>query len=243
VANISDSDDSNVSKVHTKFTSDPAELERAYDKILRQNSRLMEQNQKLASQSRRAGREKRDLLRGTRQQVTTLVGSYLSVQGAIGTINRLHDTWLQNIRLVSTEAQKASNQMIAFAALQEGGTKAKRVAAAAALASQFGITDRGEAFNTVQALQSARGGDIRAGMTAARTVFAASQVGVSVGRGRELEVLGASQGQRPGQALRRAFVAGQLSSRDPEVLAGAAPGMKFFQDKNFGFATAAVLAG
>lgn len=229
--------------VHTKFTSDVAELEKAYEKLLRQNAKLMEQNQKLASQSRRAGREKKDLLRGTTQQVATLAGSYLSVQGAIGAINSAHQTWLQNIRLVSTEAQKASNQMIAFAALQEGGTKAQRVRAASDLATQFGVSDRGEAFNTVQALQSARGGDYRAGLAAARTVFAASQVGIGVERGRELEVLGASQGQGPGQALRRAFVAGQASARDPEVLAGAAPGLKFFKDKDFGFAAAAVLAG
>lgn len=171
------------------------------------------------------------------------LGMTLGVGGAIAAINRGYETWLQNIREIASEANKASGEIIALAALQEPGQKRERVMEAAALAARYGVSARGEAFDTIQALQSALGGDWRKGMKAAETVFAATQVGIPVEKGKELEILGAGQGQQPGQALRRAYVAGQASGRDPAALAGAAPGLKFFKDKDFAFAFAAVLAG
>ena len=177
------------------------------------------------------------------QSLATRLAGGGGVLAAVNQINQAYEIWIKNIREVSDESKKAQDEIIAFAALQEGGTKATRVQRASDLATRFGISSRGEAFNTVQALQSARGGDFEAGLRIAETVFAAKQVGIPVEFGRELEVLGASQGQRPGQALRRAFVAGQESSRSPREIAKAAPSFKFFEDKDFGFAAAAVLAG
>jgi len=232
-----------MAEVRTDFTARLTEVEKAYDKLFRQNAKLIEQNKKLAQGHRQAAQAHKSHNSAAMHGTMQLVSAYMMVRMGISEIIRLHETWLRNIHRISTETEKASNELIAFAALQEGGTKAKRVQAAANLAMQYGVSDRGEAFNTIQALQSARGGDIQAGMASARTVFAATQVGIPAERGRELEVLGASQGAAPGQFIRQAFVAGQLSARTPETLAGAAPGLKFFEDKDFGFAAAAVLAG
>jgi len=178
--------------------------------------------------------------------VTGLIGALGlggGVAGAVMKINQAYEVWLENMREISAEAKRAGDDIIAFAALQEGGTKGQRVMDAAMLAARYGISDRGAAFNAVQALQSAHGGDIEKGMAAAETVFAAKQVGVPTEMGLELEVLGASQGMKPGDALRMAYVAGQESARDPATLAGGAAGLKFWEDKQFGFAAAGVLAG
>lgn len=165
------------------------------------------------------------------------------VTAALAMVNKGYDVWLQNMREISTEAKKFSNDIVAFAALQAGGTKAAAVQQASRLAQQYGISSRGEAFNTVQALQSAPGSNLQKGLQAARAVFAGTQVGIPIEMGRELEVLGATQGQAPGQAIRRAYAAGQASSRDPATLARAAAGLAFYKDKEFGFAAAGVLAG
>jgi hypothetical protein len=166
------------------------------------------------------------------------------VTGAVGTVVKAYQDWLAVTREIGRETAKATNDIIAFAALQAGGTKAQSVQQAAALAARFGITNRGEAFNTVQALQSVLGGDLQKGLKASESVFGATQVGIPLEFARELEVLGATQGQKPGEAVRRAFVAGQASARDPAVLARAASGLTFFGDDTLsGFASAAVIAG
>ena len=171
------------------------------------------------------------------------LGMGMGVAGAVQMVNRGYETWLQNTREVITETKKASNEIISFAALQAGGTKRKRVMQAADLAVKYGISDRAQAYTTVQALQSAHGGDFAKGMEAAETVFAGTQVGIPVESGRELEVLGASQGQKPGQAIRMGFVAGEESARDPKTLATAGAGIGFWEDKLLGWAAAGVLAG
>ena len=182
---------------------------------------------------------------GVLSQVKGLAGALGvtgGVGGAIAAINKGYEVWLQNTREIFTEARKAGNEIIAFAALQEGGTKAEHVKRAADLGAKYGVLNRGEAFNTVQALQSVHGGDFEAGLRASETVFQAAQLGIPTARGRELEVLGASQKQKEGQALRRAYVAGQASGRDPDILAGGAAGFKFFPDKDFANAVAAIVS-
>lgn len=166
-----------------------------------------------------------------------------SIAGIVSTIAASFMTWRDNMKDVGAETSKAANEMIAFAALQEGGTKAKRVGQAMDLATRFGVLDRGEAFNTVQSLQSARGGDFQAGMKSAETVFAATQLAISLDKATELEVIGASLAAEPGDFVRKAYIAGNLSPRTPEAIAGAASGLSFFDDENFGFATAAAISG
>ncbi len=179
---------------------------------------------------------------GTVRSLATAFGPGIGVAGSIMLASRSFETWRQNLQEISTEAKQAAAEIIAFAALQEGGEKAQAVIEAEQLAARYGIDDRAQSFNTVQALQSAYGGDRQKGMESAATVFGASQLGIPVESGRELEVLGASQGQSPGEAIRRAYVAGQASSRDPATISKAASGISFWDDPEVGFAAAGVLS-
>ncbi len=170
------------------------------------------------------------------------LGVGFGVAGAVSAVNKGYEVWKRNIREIAAEANKAAGDIIAMAALQEGGTKAARVGRAAELGARYGVA-RGEAFQTVQAMQSALGGDFEKGMVASRTIFAASQMGVPIEHARELELVGTSLGQAPGVTLRQGFAAGQLSKRDPALLATASPGLAYWKNKVTGFASAATLAG
>ena len=164
------------------------------------------------------------------------------VLGAVRLVTAAYERQLAVMREIAAESRKSTGDIISFAALQPEGQRKQRVARVQQLAVQFGIADRAQAFDTVQALQSSLG-DFEQGLKAARAVFAAAQVGVPVEVGKEVEALGIGMGMQPGEAVRKAFVAGQLSSRDPAVLANAGAALQFFQDKTFGFASAAALAG
>ena len=210
------------------MTSDQARYYTAIQKLIAQQGKMETGFTRVGRAGQRAGKNVGEAFGGqAASQLKSYVTGLLSVSGTIGIINKAYATWMTNIRETGAEANKAANELIAFAALQEGGTKGARVKEAMALARKHGITQRGEAFNTVQALQSALGGDFKAGMKAAGTVFAATQVGIPLEAGREAEVVGAATGQVPGQALRRAYVAGQLSSRDPALLAKAGRAMRW----------------
>ncbi len=230
--------------VVVEFTSDELKLFRGVQKLVTQQGTLQNTLRKTGATGKKAGN---DASSGFGEKAAGSLLRYasgvVSVGAAITALSKGYDVWLKNIRETGTEAEKSARQVIALAALQEGGTKAARVKAASALGARYGITDRGLVFNTVQALQSANGGDFEKGLAGAKTVFAASLAGIPVDVGTELEVLGAGQGQKPGQALRRAQVAGEASTRDPAALATGAPGFTFIEDKDFGFAAAAILAG
>lgn len=229
--------------LQVEMTADDQKLFRQFVKLEAAQRKLEAGFKKVGTEGRKAGKQSQEAFGSGLSSAQAYIRGIVGIGTAIAALKGTYATWQKNIRATSDEARKASNEIIAFAALQAGGTKAQSVRQAAALAARFGIVDRGEAFNTVQAIQSARGGSLEAGLAGAETVFAATQVGIPIEAGRELEVLGASQGQKPGQALRRAFVAGQLSAREPATLAKAAAGLTFFDDKNFGFAAAGVLAG
>lgn len=181
------------------------------------------------------------------KSMAAALGLGVGVGGAIAKITQGYQTWLDIAREISSETKKAADEIVAFAALQAGGTRAARVQQAQALAVRFGVTDRGQAFDVVQALQSAAGGAdeparFRQGLAAAETVFAATQLGVSVETGKEAEIFGAGVGLPPGAAIRKAFVAGEQSARTPEALAKVGQALPFFDDKDLAFAAAAVLS-
>lgn len=164
------------------------------------------------------------------------------IAGALAVVSKAYGVWLENVREIARESRKAANEMVAFAALQEGGTKAERVERAMRLGAKYGITDRGGVFNAVQALQSALGGDFEGGMEAAETVFAATRVAIPLEQALETEIVGISQGAKPGESIRRAYVAGQASARNPALLATAGAAIPFFDDRDFAYGVFAQLA-
>lgn len=212
---------------------------KALTKEVGKSARALEKSGGAATKTGKAHGGLATAISGVKTKMLALVGPGAVIALAV----REYKLFIDTLKEVSTEAKKTAGEIVSLAALQEAGTKAPRLSQALALATRFGITDRGEALNTIQAIQSAREGDFEKGIEGAEAVFRATKLGIPIDVGRELEVQGASQGFEIGEALRKAFVAGQLSARDPGVLAGAAPGLKFFGDKDTGFAVAAVLAG
>lgn len=230
--------------VVVEMTGDEAKLWNSLQKVAKQTEKVEKAGEKAGRKFRKAGKETDKAFGGVALSKLVSYGAGLvSVSGTAALITKNYQAQVTAAKELTDEVRKASNELVAFAALQEGGTKAKRVQQAVNLAAQYGITDRGEAFNTVQALQSALGGNFKKGLEAAETVFAATQVGITLPKAREVAALGISQGQGGAEALRRAFVAGEESSRTPETIASGARGLGFFTDPATGFAAAGQLAG
>jgi hypothetical protein len=203
--------------------------------------------------SKRVGQKVREAF--DPKQLAAFAGGLVGVGGIAGAVSKVSQgfqVWVQNLREISTEARKAGNEILAFAALQAGGTKMARVERTSAMGAEFGIHgQRGLTYNAAQALQSAiaakqpdlsEAESFERGLGALRTVFAAKQAGVSLDAALEAEIQGAAQKMPPGQMLRNLYIAGERSARTPELLAKAAPSLMFFDDKVFGAAAAAELA-
>jgi len=142
------------------------------------------------------------------KNVAGALGVTGGVAGAISLINKGYEVWLKNIQEVALSAEKASRSYIAFAALQEGGTKGKRVEETASLAAGKGVRDLGQAWDAVQAMQSSQGG-YKKGLKTAETVFSATQLGIELKDAQEVATLAGNLGFDPQVALRRAYVAHQ----------------------------------
>ena len=163
--------------VVVEMTGDEAKLWKSLQKIVQQTGKVEKAGEKAGKKYKKAGKESDKAFGGAALTKLTAYGAGLvGVSSTVGMITKGYEAQVAAAKELATESRKASNELVAFAALQEGGTKAQRVHQATALAAQFGITDRGEAFNTVQALQSALGGDFEAGMKAAETTFRATQL-------------------------------------------------------------------
>lgn len=224
-----------------KLTGDEKDALRGLQAVIKQQKLMVRHFRKTAKEAKTAGKQvKRGFDTRPLKKFAALLG-VAGIAGAIAKVSSGYNVWLGKIREVTAETKKASNEIVALAALQEGGTKAARVAATAGLAASYGIADRGMAFNAVQALQSARG-SFGAGMKGAATVFAASQMGIPLEDALELELKGAALGAKPGQTLRRAYAAGQASARDPATMARAGEGLLEWKDQDLGMAAGAVLA-
>lgn len=231
--------------VQMQFRGDERDALQAAKRVLRAQEEMI---RKLKEQNREAGRTKQTAKENNTEwsalakSVAGAAAAFLSVGAARQAVASTFETWRTNLREISEETRRASSDIISFAALQQVGAKAPSVQRAASLAQRYGITDRPAAFNTVQALQSILGGDLNAGLAAARGVFAATQVGVPLDVGREAEILGIARGNAPGLTLRRLFLAGQASGRDPELITKASDALKFYADEVFGAAAIAAVA-
>jgi len=228
-------------------------LESDQAKLVSGMLRLAESQKKSAEGFERQVKGAREFDRvGTRlAQTIAGAGGVGSIAGAVAILNRHYETWIANVREIANESKRAADEATAFAALQAGGTRAERVHEVARVGAVGGV-GRGEAFNAVQALQSAMAARqptlteeeaYRRGLTAFQTVIAARNVGVPVAAGLEAETLGTAFGDQPGQMARRLVAAGRASARDPRLLATVAPAFEFFRNRDFGAAAAGQLAG
>ena len=224
----------------------------AMGKNIEQMQRFENRVGKTEQRMRRMARTQKSAFGDVRNFMKSWAGGMLSVGGAIATLTQ---SW-ENYQAVVMRAAKATNEFYrdttSFAALQPPNTKNIRINEVQTLAQEYGVRDSASAYNIVQALQSAIGTSrpglseaqaYRQGMATAELVFRMSQLGVPLARAAETEVQGIAQGMQPGELSRILYVAGQASSRDPSLLATAAPALQFFDDKQFGASVATALAG
>lgn len=225
------------------FLGDADPVVMAFGAIHREQEKTITGARRLAQETARGQRGARNELLETAKSYLGIASGAAAATTATRLLKAAHDETVRTMRELSAEARKAANEMVTLAQIQESGTKRAAVLRTAAVAAEYGITDRAMAFDIQQSLQSQLGGNFEGGLQASRQVFAGNQLGIELSAGKELETLGIGQGQAPGQATRRAFIAGLASGRSPKDLAAAASGMSFFDDKDFGFAVAAVLSG
>ena len=213
------------------------------DKLLRRALLRSEKEvDRLKEKLRDAGRTSKSTFDKGISSIAQYAGSFLSITAAIGGVNQAYRTWLNNIQEVAGEAKKATDEMLVFLALQEGGTKAQRAQEMIALALRHGITERGIAFDVGQSIESALG-DWEKAKPLIETVFAAKKVGIPIGIGKELVSQAIVQGVDPATFMRQAYIAGQAALRDPETIAAGSRALLEYQDKVFGMASLAVIAG
>ena len=231
-------------QLSVEMTGDERKLAK---KLVRAEANIDSLKEKLKEAGRagkRSGSQITGSMKAIQKSMNALAGAagLASIQQVLGGINQAYEVWLQNQRAIASEARKAGNELVALAALQEGGEIAARVRQADKTAGGYGIFgQRGEVFNVVQSLQSVLG-SWEKGLEAAKTVFAATQLDVPMRYGLQLELVGASQGLAEGEAIRKAYVAGKLSGGSPKIISRAAPSLGVFDDPDFGFAAAAGIA-
>ena len=181
---------------------------------------------------------------GAIASVQTLAGA-AGIGMVLAGLNRVHaayEVWLQDSREVSAATQKAVTDFVAFNALQEKGTKRDRMLATAALGAAYGVYDTSAVAQAGQAMQSLPGSDYETGRKRLEMLLQMSRLNVKLEDAQELETFGAASKMGVGELPRMAFVAGEASARDPAALSKAGPGMKYWQEKEFGISAAGVLA-
>lgn len=185
-------------------------------------------------------------------RMATFATGLLSIHAAVGKVTEAYRSWRERIHEVSEASSKAMRDIVAFAALQEGGTKAARVTQASELAASYGVSDRGLAFDVVQSLQSAIRFEDRSksdeqswreALPASAEAFKLTQLGVSSKSAVDSVIQAMAQNVDPASFARKVYLAGEAGTRKPEDVAGAAKGMAFWDDKDFAAAAAAVISG
>ena len=236
-------------------TGDLSKAVKELEKTQKRVEALEDRLKKFGNTSKTSGKEAEGAFGGATKQLGSMLTGLAGPAGitaALAAVSKAYGVWKKDIRDVGKEAKQAADQIIAFAALQEGGTKAQRVKQAARLGAKFGIADQAVAFGAIQSIQSgieastpgiSQADAFELALKEARTVFQATRLDITLEDSTEAAIQALAQKQTAGSFVRKAFVAGQASARDPAVLAKAAPSLQFFKDKDLGFAVAGVLAG
>lgn len=200
-------------------------------------------------ESRRAQRQQTQDNERLGRELGSLVTRYTAIQTALSGIISRYQTWVQLERERATLTKSSVDAARNLALLQRDVTpeaRRERITQAAAMAAGMGVfrteEEQAAAFDVIQAMQSAAGGDFGAGMRRARAIFQAQQIGLQPQTARELINQAIAQGQQdPTSFLRMGFTAGQLSLRTPEEVSRSVRGLQLFEDKSFGFSVAGVL--
>lgn len=235
--------------VNLEFTADPQRAQRAIALLSSENDKLREKLKLTGKAAKDAGKDMETGFGGASTTLRDYAAGLVSVGAAIGLARQGYQGWLREIRDVSLATRNAMADITAFAALQSGGTMARRVQEVNALIGAEGIRDRGTAFELVQGLQSnfkdAQGMDeetaFQRSKAASREVFRGVALGVQLPSAAAAAKMAINMGLDPTQFLRQAYVAGEVSTATPEDIIAAAAGTQTFSDKAFALAAAGAL--
>jgi len=143
--------------IKQKFTTDTADLDKAYGKLERENTKLLEQNRRLAQQTRAGGRAHRDAF-GDRAvaSLRSYATNVLSITAVVGT---LANAWrrAEAAQKAAAESQKTSRP--GLAELGQLAETPEEMLALTRRATEFyglgGFESKGEAGQLIFALESA----------------------------------------------------------------------------------------
>lgn len=228
-----------------EMSGDQAKLEAAFLKLENRVRQLEGGLTKVGRAGQRSGKQTADSFDQGTKALNSMMLRLAGPAGALAAFARLGqymETSATNLREISAEANKAARELVSLASLQQSGARRGAVLAASDLATAYGVTDRGAAFNTIQAMQSLRG-SFAAGLTTSEAIFQATRLGIPIDAATELEVAGAQFQQAPGELLQKVYAAGKLSARDPATLARIAPALQAFPDTDTALAVATGISG
>ena len=234
-----------------KYTvaADSAKALAEMKKVVDLQGKTIQKLQETGRESRKTGEEGSKAWGGM-LKVGTQIAGVLGIGGGIasgltGAIKLTKD-WYAGMQSVGRAISEASDELVAFSMMQQGGTARAAVLDAQALGAQYGVK-RGAALNTIQALQAQLGG-LPQGRLAARSVFELSGWGgVPMDRAKMATVAGVGAGMTAEQTAQWLYAAGEASALSPAELAAVGPALPFYQTAKggpgMGFAFGAALSG
>lgn len=233
--------------VNFTLNTDDRETRRALDNMQRQIVKLQEELRKAGVASQQSGATFDKAMSKSKAEVVALAaaigfgsGSIVGViQTAIGKFQEFED----RVRKFSEFARKGVAESTEFLLVQPEGQRQRRLSQAIEMMGRMkvGPEDRGAAFNLIQTIQSARGGDFAAGMRGAEAVMMGRRLAIPLEAGTTAERFGAGAGLPVGAAVSAAFAGGELSALTPKDVASAFPALPFFKDPYLGISVATQL--
>lgn len=240
------------SAINIVMTGDEARAFKAMKALIDQQAQFVAGTERISKSTREAGQAQEEAFGPAMLgKLAAYGGSLIGIQQAIAKIGEGYRDWREHIHEVAEASSQAQKDIVAFAALQEGGTKAARVQQATALAARYGVSDRAVAFDVAQSLQSAaetadesmtREQAWRQALQDSAEVFKLIQLGVSPKSAADAAIQATAQHVDVGSFLRKVYLAGEAGTRKPEDVAAAAKGMAFWDDKDLASAAAAVIS-
>jgi len=232
------------------FGGDSKDVVRELKKTQREVDRLKDKLARTGQTSKKAGDQGKTMNKDmggvarTAGKLLGVLGMAGGIGGAMSLIVQYTEKYKQKMHEVYLVTRKAGLEMTTFALMQGGGKKAERVRETAALGAGYGV-DMGEAWDTVQALQSQSGG-YEKGKKAAIDAWKLMQTGVNQKSAAEAVSIGMGLGMDSGTAARSFYAAGKESSKTAEEIAQSAKGLPKYMGieggPQFGLAVAAQLS-
>jgi len=93
--------------IEQKFTTDTAELDKAYAKLAQQNTKLIEQNKRLGRQSRQASEEARSGMASVTKQAIALGAALIGSRGVSVAVGEVKNAYADFFQIIDTRGKEA----------------------------------------------------------------------------------------------------------------------------------------